>query len=369
MSMATYYSNWAHHHLALSRSGAYLYAVNHKAACSTVLRTVWAHEAMVGRAGPTPTDQTGLHRAMHHREEGPWRTWSEDAPEAPVRFTIVRNPYARIASCYFDKMLRPSPQRRFFMHNAGLDPAETLSFRTFLEKLAELPRELDDTHWARQSFNSGVRVIGLTHIGKVETLDDDLPRILADIDGAQVGLANAAAHATGAGDRLRALFGPEELELANRIYQPDFTLFGYGINDLENLAGVPVNPKGMQMLRHAEGIRSLISAYSDLREDRKDEAVTRLSALIEAEDGLLRHNALYLLAMASRRRLRIQLLERMLEDGATDPIVAKALASAIAARGRARRAKTILTEAQAKPVSAGYFHRHAAEAGAMLARL
>jgi hypothetical protein len=368
MSMATYYSNWAHHHLALSRSGAYLYVVNHKAACSTVLRSVWSHEAMAGRVDAPPPDQGGLHRAMHNRDLGPWRDWSEEATAAPVRFTVVRNPYTRIASCYFDKMLRPSPQRRFFVHNAGLDPTEKIGFRAFLQKLAELPRELDDTHWARQSFNTGARLLDLTHIGKVETLEDDLPRILADIEGGAVGVANAAPHATGAEDRLRALYGPEELELVNRIYQTDFTMFGYPMNDLDDLAGVPVNPKGMPMHREAPAILLLILAAAELNNGQRKRAMTRLEGLIEAKDELLRRNALFLLAKASHRRRRIAVLEQLLEEGATDPIISRTLAAAIAARGRVKRAKAILTAAPTKPVSAGYFHRQAAKAGAMPAR-
>lgn len=373
MSMASYYSNWAHHHLALSRSGAYLYAVNHKAACSTVLRTLWSLEAEVGRAAAPPTDQRGLHHAMQERGRGPWRHWTEAAGDAPVRFTVARNPYARIASCYFDKMRRPSPQRRFFMHNAGLDPAEPLAFSTFLEALAGLPRELDDTHWARQSFNTGVRVLPLTHIAKVETLERDLPGILAGIlaaiDGSGGALARAAPHATGAGDRLRALFGPRELELANRIYQPDFTLFGYAMNDLDDLAGVPVNPEGMPLRRNAAEVRALVSAAAELKAGRRDAAIARLEPLAGAEETLLRHNAILLMARASPRPRRIALLEGLLEDGAADPIVAKTLAAAIAARGREKRARALLAAAAKKPVSAGYFHRHAAGASALMARL
>jgi hypothetical protein len=367
--MATYYSNWAHHHLALSRSNVYLYVVNHKAACSTVLRTIWSHEAMIGRADPPPPDQQGLHRAMHDRTLGPWRSWSEEEPASPVRFSIVRNPYSRIASCYFDKMLQPSPQRSFFAHNAGLDPEEPISFSTFLEKLAELPRELDDTHWARQSVNTGVRFLELTHIGKVETLDEDLPRILASIDGAAVALANSAPHATGASDRLRALFGPREEELVNRIYQADFTLFGYAMNDFENLAGVTIDPRGLPAHREAKAIRSLVTAATELEDGLKEDAIARLSGLVDVEETLLRHNALFLLARASRLRPRIALLEQLLEEGATDPVISKALATAIAARGRAKRARAILTAAPSKPVSAGYFHKQAAKASEMLAKL
>ena len=70
MSIATYYSNWAHHHLALSRSNAYLYVVNHKSACSTVLRTLWSHEAMIGRADPPPPS---LCSSRHSWPLSPWR--------------------------------------------------------------------------------------------------------------------------------------------------------------------------------------------------------------------------------------------------------------------------------------------------------
>ena len=65
-------------------------------------------------------------------------------------------------------------------------------------------------------------------IGRVETLDTDLRRILAGIGGAAPGpIAPAGPPATHAADRLRDHYDAECRALVEQVYAADFAAFGY----------------------------------------------------------------------------------------------------------------------------------------------
>ncbi len=97
-----------------------------------------------------------------------------DAPEAFV-FTFTRNPFSRVASCYFDKLILKNRLAATY-HWRGFRAG--MSFAQFVEKVAGLDDEKINTHLSSQTFilsHDGKLVPQF--IGRVETVAKDWRRL------------------------------------------------------------------------------------------------------------------------------------------------------------------------------------------------
>lgn len=94
----------------------------------------------------------------------------KEHPDAYI-FSFVRHPYARILSCYKDKVSRPNLQENIFIcHNISLND----SFDTFVEKVCEIPDSESDRHFRSQSWflMNGSTLIP-DFVGKLESMATD----------------------------------------------------------------------------------------------------------------------------------------------------------------------------------------------------
>lgn len=139
-------------------------------------------------------------------------------------FSVVRNPYARIVSCYLNK-IRPVRRKTHQRRQIGLPTQGELSLIEFLEAVRSQPPNEMNRHWRLQSVQIPSRA-RIDFVGRLENLEADL-RHVCEVLGVPPVIVNAGPRPTGAGSRLADLVGPREKEIIDEVYAPDFERFGY----------------------------------------------------------------------------------------------------------------------------------------------
>jgi hypothetical protein len=158
-----------------------------------------------------------------------------------LRFTFVRNPYARLVSAWSDRfqgqrLIDGKPSIEVYRaHRAAIScslpdrPDQTLSFPEFVEFATATVDQRIDIHWQRQDDFVTVPGLPLNLIGKVESFQTDFARVLDHI-----GVTNEAR-----ARYLRQAVNPSSHKpwqqyytdaLAARVYRAyerDFDKFGY----------------------------------------------------------------------------------------------------------------------------------------------
>lgn len=157
-----------------------------------------------------------------------------------LRFSFVRNPYARVVSCWADKYAdKPLIGGDVFIdaylarrHEIDADlPAgadRTLSFPQFVAFAAATAKAHHDSHLQAQDDILSMPGIELDMIGKVETFDADFIRVL-DFVNANDAIRNEAAVAINKTHHndWPTYYTPELVDLVYRAYECDFDRFGY----------------------------------------------------------------------------------------------------------------------------------------------
>jgi hypothetical protein len=159
---------------------------------------------------------------------------------ATLRFSFVRNPYARLVSAWADKfqgkpLIAGNPLiDQYLVRRAAIGyvlprgPDATLSFPQFVEYAIATADRRVDAHWQLQDDLVAMPGIKLDLIGKVETFRDDFSRVLDHV---------------GAGDRFRQVidvplntsqhrpwqdyYTDALAARVHRAYERDFDSFGY----------------------------------------------------------------------------------------------------------------------------------------------
>ena len=148
--------------------------------------------------------------------------------EKYFRFTIVRNPYTRILSCYLDKIAGPFHERGVRLRRLGMKSSALISFNEFLCGVKERP--LADDHWAPQTHLLNPNRIHYDVIGRFESFTSSIVNILKNIDQKAVipiGELTRDYHATGALSQTEEFIGAHQAKIIEEIYDDDFTTFGY----------------------------------------------------------------------------------------------------------------------------------------------
>jgi hypothetical protein len=157
-----------------------------------------------------------------------------------LRFTFVRNPYARLVSCwadqYADRPLVPGYGRveLYLEHRARVNPklpfgaGKSLSFAEFVEFACGSMTWRIDRHWQLQSDIIDLPGMELNMIGKVENFTSDFGRVLDHV-GADKAMRQATVKPLHTSSRRRICdyFTPELAALVYRSYERDFDRLGY----------------------------------------------------------------------------------------------------------------------------------------------
>lgn len=161
-----------------------------------------------------------------------------------LKFTFVRNPFARILSAYLDRAQH---------NNTGLyrmiqekTDKETFEFKEMLEVILAVPDPEREIHARSQASQTGTRIFPEVQVGRFETLREDFaalvariyPKVdlaaeLADMDEVMVSPSK-----TGASELLRTYYDAEAVEMVLAAFEMDFCELGYP-RDLESLIATP----------------------------------------------------------------------------------------------------------------------------------
>ncbi len=212
--------------IAVSEKYRFVYNRIPKSANSTVMRTLIQYE---NEAFALNYSSSEAKKNFYVKPSRLKFAHARKARTSYFSFTVVRNPYTRLASAYLDKIVRNQEQVRAVRKRMKLADDQPIPFTLFLDYLEQGGLK-DDPHWARQCHLLP-RVLGeLDFIGHVETLDQDMhciiKRIYGDVDQGEVKSWNP--HGTSASEKLGHLFENETLiERARQLYLEDFKAFGY----------------------------------------------------------------------------------------------------------------------------------------------
>ena len=157
-----------------------------------------------------------------------------------LRFSFVRNPYARVVSCWAQKFAdKPLVRGNSFIDaylairheiDARLPAGagRTLSFAEFAVFAAATAKARHDIHMQTQDEILSMPGIELDLIGKVETFDADFVRILDHLDASDEIRREATIVINGSRhDAWTTYYTPELADRIYRAYECDFDRFRY----------------------------------------------------------------------------------------------------------------------------------------------
>ena len=141
-------------------------------------------------------------------------------------FTVVRNPWSRIMSCYRDKFLYKfhEPFREY-----GMRP--DYSFSDFVEHISRIPDRDAEIHFRSQRtqiFFEGSLVPNL--ILRTETLSEDWRLVQSYFEGKHgISLRNLGRFAAREGSTKSFTVSQNDIDIISKRYEGDVKLFGYSL--------------------------------------------------------------------------------------------------------------------------------------------
>ena len=204
-----------------------------KAACTTI--KILLSERLGGGCGCDPVEvhpraKSGIPGIL---DVGPHNFFSvADDPEALI-FTFVRNPYARIVSCFRDKVERHPLGRRgpfsrdiraFFGQRLDvLDPGKPLPFEWFVEMACATSRDTSNGHWLTMDRLLPQHDVVCTFVGRVENFDSDIRVVCERL---KMTAPRQKMNATGK-VRISEWLTPSIKDAIRSAYREDFDRFAY----------------------------------------------------------------------------------------------------------------------------------------------
>lgn len=278
-------------HLRLSKHMPYAYMNVPKAACSTIMNTLWALEHSQGHISHLPESWDELHGL----DNTPWldiRGRQYDAVATSLSgkylFSVVRNPFERVLSAYLDQIRRRTRAFETLCEATGWPPDKDMTFTEFVELVAATPETKMNLHWRPQTRILLDFPLEYNLIGRVENLDQVMHRVgsmMSLQDGMQ--LRTYTPHATSAADQLGGYYNEEAIRLVTRIYGADFEAFGFDMR-LERQTAAVHQASQEREDRLADFDAGVAEEKDGLAQER-DSQVALLNLQLEARDRLIRY--------------------------------------------------------------------------------
>lgn len=226
-------------HTYISLRNHYVYMAVGKAANSTVKHHLYELE-YAGTRFKT--------KSLHDRQYAPLLSpfqLSDDLLEEVLtspkyyRFSVVRNPYARLLSCYLDRIVpgNSAPYRQLLLAMNKPDGTK-VSFSEFINTVCRQNPFDQNNHWRLQVCEIFSNKIKYNLIGKQENFSEDMsiiwPHIASGKGVPNFSAENKSPSITSANKHLNDYYTSELIELVREAYRDDFSEFGYSI-DLEKI--------------------------------------------------------------------------------------------------------------------------------------
>jgi len=182
------------------------------------------------------------------------------------KFTFVRNPYAKLVSCYKDKIQRLQDIRttvneatsiaeametkqphfyeepKYILYNAKMRAAvgkepytpyspkfEVATFEEFARFICDQKNEEMEHHWEPQTVTTNWGKVDYTHIGKQESFIDDMTHVLAALGASSYlyQMLPEKLNMTKRTQTMQSYYPPALQELVYNRFLGDFQAFGY----------------------------------------------------------------------------------------------------------------------------------------------
>lgn len=234
--LASLRDDTAGYHSRVSVEHKYLAMAVPKVGCSTIKRTLHAFE------GFAPAERLALEHtaAPDHRLTSLSPKQLANAIESPdwLRFTFVRNPYARLLSAWKSKILAPDDTqyaplraeiRAAFNYPTADEDSPVVAFGDFVRFITTPgTRMAQDGHFERQFHVGGHNVIRYDVVGRFENFAEDFATVLTRLGAGDdvLALAHEVTNPTSALPA-SAAYDSELAAIAFAHYRVDFVAFGY----------------------------------------------------------------------------------------------------------------------------------------------
>lgn len=151
------------------------------------------------------------------------------------KVSFVRNPFARILSCYLHRIVaKPeSPSNRALSACNKGRAGPDIPFSEFVRVICDQDSVNQERHWRVQYDNVLYDLVDSWHfIGTVESLDNDINRLMAllrsDADDNARKNIDASPMTTSAQEKVKEYYTSELVDRLVDRYEKDFSTFGYG---------------------------------------------------------------------------------------------------------------------------------------------
>ncbi len=200
-------------------------------------RIIVSHEDKLIWVAVAKVASMAMHGAMTKKLNVPFRAWHRVSVPSIAqvkrmtdyfRFGFVRNPWARLFSCYRDKIVGPTVRDdEFILGDYGFTPG--MPFAAFVRGVAEIDDLRADPHFASQFHAlSHEGELAVDYVGRFERLPGDWDRLcqrydLPELPWAPVGSSRPRFDF----DHHKPHYTPELAEIVGRRYADDVRHFGY----------------------------------------------------------------------------------------------------------------------------------------------
>nr|XP_023026226.1 carbohydrate sulfotransferase 11-like isoform X2 [Leptinotarsa decemlineata] len=235
-------------HILVDHKHKLLYCYVPKVAC-----TNWKRVLMVLTGESNATNLIDIPASLAHSENSSLKLSQLDLPQAQsclkdyTIFLVARHPFERLLSAYRNKFMDSLPSSKYFQSRYGRHiirkyrPHATISDIksganvTFREFVLYLLKEgaFSNEHWT-PIYNLCLPCsLNYTFIGHYETISEDAKTILNMVGAPPITFPVTRYGHTK--ERLKYYFQQlsiHDIKALYKLYEPDFKLFGYGLEDL-----------------------------------------------------------------------------------------------------------------------------------------
>jgi dermatan 4-sulfotransferase 1 len=215
--------------------GSYLYQPIPKNACTTIKTLLLQVEGL-------PVDDNWWHRHQKEYNGFPGTNHLPLEKQLDVfegrtdtfKFVFVRNPYARLASAYIDKIRKNVVPHivkkiRFSAAQFGIALSDPVTFTQFVNIVCRQSLTEMDQHWYPQFYAGRFGIVNFDFIGRMEALDTDLTYVLERIGAEESVFARAQFrhNETGSSAELWNTVPSDVQRLFLKIFGIDFDVLKY----------------------------------------------------------------------------------------------------------------------------------------------